>query len=147
VETTLLRALVLPENNPDRILAASRLAEHPEWYEGLPSAALLEALSLAPCPSNPLDVAPDNSSRIMLALALDKNRQEADEKALSSRSIQASLVHLVANTLNTLASRYLKRRQRELRVLMAEADRRGDTVMLTQLTREKLEVDRKIHQQ
>ena len=43
-------------------------------------------------------------------------------------------------------NRINKRRQRELRTLIAEADRRGDTTMLTQLTREKLEIDRKLRE-
>jgi DNA primase len=45
----LLRALVLPDSDPARTLASTRLAEHPEWYDGLPSSAIL-----GPLPSRPL---------------------------------------------------------------------------------------------
>src|SRR6201994_3589042 len=56
-ERVLLRALVLPETDPARALAAEQLIQHPEWYENLPTAALLESLANAPTPLNPLDAA------------------------------------------------------------------------------------------
>jgi DNA primase len=52
----------------------------------------------------------------------------------------------VENALYTLEHRQLERRQRELRTLIAEADRRGDHEMLHKLTAEKLHVDRKLRQ-
>ena len=52
-ERILLRALVLPDSDPARQLAASRLAEHPEWYDGLAAAALLEILANADPPAQP----------------------------------------------------------------------------------------------
>ena len=52
----------------------------------------------------------------------------------------------VENALHNLERRRLERRQREVRSLMAEADRRGDTAMLAQLTAEKLQIDRKLRQ-
>ena len=48
------------------------------------------------------------------------------------------------DALHTLEGRRLERRQRELRSQIAEADRRGDLEMLTQLIAEKLDVDRKL---
>ena len=52
----------------------------------------------------------------------------------------------VENALYTLEHRQLERRQRELRTLIAEADRRGDQEMLRKLTAEKLHVDRKLRE-
>jgi DNA primase len=52
----------------------------------------------------------------------------------------------VENALHTLERRQLERRQRELRTLIAEADRRGDQEMLRKLTAEKLQVDRKLRE-
>ena len=52
----------------------------------------------------------------------------------------------VQNALETLRYRQLERRQRELRVLIAEADRRADHTMLTTLTAEKLQIDRKLRE-
>jgi DNA primase len=141
-ERVLLRSLVLPEHDPARTLAASQLSQHPEWYDTLPSAALLEALSNAPAPPNPLDAAPDQQSRILLARAL----QHEDKPSTSSSSNTQSMTEQVENALHTLAHRQLERRQRELRTLIAEADRRGDHEMLTRLTAEKLQIDRKLRE-
>ena len=52
----------------------------------------------------------------------------------------------VENALHTLEHRHLERRQRELRTLIAEADRRGDHEMLRKLTAEKLLIDRKLRE-
>ena len=57
---------------------------------------------------------------------------------------EPDLVLQVENALHTLEHRRLERRQRELRSQIAEADRRGDQPMLSQLMAEKLEVDRAI---
>jgi DNA primase len=140
-ERVLLRALVLPESDAARSLAAQQLVEHPEWYENLPAAAILEALANAPAPPNPLDAAPDQQSRVLLARAL----QYADDPA-SSHTPQQSITEQVENALHTLEHRQLERRQREIRTLIAEADRRGDQEMLLRLTAEKLQIDRKLRQ-
>ncbi|MEO8870553.1 MAG: toprim domain-containing protein, partial [Granulicella sp.] len=134
-ERVLLRALVLPEQDPARALAADQLIEHPEWYQSLPSAGLLEALSNAAVPPNPLDAAPDQASRAMLASVL----MQTDDAAEHS---QQTMTAQVENALHTLERQRLERRQRELRAQIAEADRRGDQAMLTQLTMEKLQIDR-----
>jgi DNA primase len=136
-ERVLLRALVLPEDDPARVIAATRLAENPSWYENLPAAALLEALAHAPVPPNPLDAAPDQPSRALLAHTLHHELEPNP-----SGSPQLTLTEQVENALHTLEHRHMERRQRELRALIAEADRRNDQAMLTQLTAEKLKIDR-----
>ena len=70
-ERVLLRALVLPESDPARQLAATELINHPEYIDGLPAGELLDILANAPPPSNPLDAAPDDASRALLARALE----------------------------------------------------------------------------
>jgi DNA primase len=134
-ERVLLRALVLPESDPARVLAADRLLQHPEWYEALPSAGLLEALANGPSPENPLEAAPDQASRAMLAAVL-MHGSEPDESDGQDMSAQ------VENALHTLERQRLERRQRELRGLIAEADRRGDVEMMSRLVAEKMQVDR-----
>jgi DNA primase len=141
-ERILLRALVLPENDAARVLAAEQLSNHPEWYDGLPAAPVLEALAHAPVPTNPLDAAPDQPTRALLALAL----QQHDDHADSGSNANQSMTERVENALHTLERRRLERRQREIRSLIAEADRRGDQAMLAQLTAEKLQIDRKLRQ-
>jgi DNA primase len=142
-ERILLRALVLPEIDPARILAADQLSQHPEWYENLPAAAILETLSNASVPPNPLDAAPDPQSRTLLALALQHHE---DPVEASSRDQPQTMTEQVENALHALESRRLERRQREIRSLIAEADRRGDQTILTQLTAEKLQIDRTLRQ-
>ncbi len=132
-ERVLLRALVLPVGDAARELAANRLIEHPEWYESLPAAGLLEALAQGPVPANPLDAAPDQEGRSMLARVLLQADEPGDAKSMTEQ---------VEDALHTLERRRLERRQRELRTLIAEADRRGDQAMLAQFTGEKLGVDR-----
>ena len=139
-ERVLLRALVLPEHDSARIYAANSLMENPAWYDGLPAAPLLEALSNAPAPPNPLDAAPDQSSRALLARTLQHHDDTADSADAKSITEQ------VEDALHTLQRRHLERRQREIRSLLAEADRRGDQAMLTQLTAEKMQTDRKLRE-
>jgi DNA primase len=134
-ERVLLRALVLPEHDPARTLATGQLSHHPEWYDSLPSAALLETLSNAPAPANPLDAAPDQPGRVLLARALEHTDSNSQ-----------SMTEQVENALHTLEHRHLERRQRELRTFIAEADRRGDQEMLKKLTAEKLQIDRKLRE-
>jgi DNA primase len=142
IERVLLRALVLPETDPARTLAADTLMQNPAWYDSLPSAAVLESLAHAPAPDNPLEAAPDQQSRVLLARALEHSPTEQT----SAHSQPKSLTEQVEDALHTLAHRHLERRQREVRSLIAEADRRGDQEMLKKLTQEKLEIDRKLRE-
>jgi DNA primase len=133
-ERTLLRALVLPESDPARALAASSLAANPASYADLATADLLDALAHSPAPPNPLDAASNEESRAHLALALDHSPQSTD----------LPLREQVEGALHTLERRRLERRQRELRSQIAEADRRGDQEMLAKLIAEKLAIDRQL---
>jgi DNA primase len=131
-ERILLRALVLPEDDPARIVASTRLAEHPQWIADLATADLLDALANAPVPPNPLDAASTDESRAHLARALEQPLQPTGR----------TLTEQVEDALHTLETRRLQRRQRELTKQIAEADRRGDQTMLNQLLAEKVEIDR-----
>ncbi len=135
-ERILLRALVLPESDPARIIASTRLAEHPAWIADLVTADLLDTLANAPAPSNPLDAASTDELRAHLVSALDYSPAPSDP----------SLVTQVEGALHALETRRLERRQRELRSQIAEADRRGDKEMLDRLIAEKLEVDRQLRE-
>jgi DNA primase len=133
-ERILLRALVLPESDSARVRAARGIAENQAWIADLATADLLDTLANAPAPSNPLDAALSDPARALLAEALDYSPQPTDQPLLTQ----------VEDALHTLEVRRLERRQRELRSQIAEADRRGDQEMLTQLIAEKLDVDRKL---
>lgn len=131
-ERILLRALVQPETDRARQRAATELTAHPEWLDGLAAAELIEALASSPLTDNPLEAAPDDRSREMLARLLH-------EDAIGD---PAMLANEVGNVLHTLERRRLERRKGELRGLIAEAERRGDTDMVTQLQMEAVEVNR-----
>jgi len=130
VERILLCALVLPDADSSRALAAERLGAHPEWFAELATAGVMEALVNAPAPENPFEAAPDDTSRALLASAL----QSASEEEMSAAKVQSAL--------ESLLDSYVERRQRELRVQMAESQRRGDDAMLMRLAEEKMRLDR-----
>ena len=146
VERVLLRALVLPEIDTARVRAASSLQAHPEWFEGMPAASLFEALLAAPAPDNPLDAAPDDASRTMLAQVLDSDAVPEPLSGQSRTEVQ-TIPEQVENALGALAFRHLERRQRELRAAIAEAERRGDGAARDAMTVEKMKVDRALREQ
>ena len=135
-ERILLRALVLPESDPARVIASTKLAENPALFADLATADLLDALAHAPAPSNPLDAAPNDDLRAHLASALQHAPLPGDP----------TLMAQVEGALKTLERRRLERRQRELRTQIAEADRRGDQEMLSNLMAEKVQIDRKLRE-
>ncbi|HEV2576001.1 MAG TPA: DNA primase [Acidobacteriaceae bacterium] len=141
VERILLSALILPEADSARALAAETLAANPGWYSELSTAPVIEVLTNAPPPDNPFDAAPDASSRALLAAAL-----HASSELPESDNDRQSLTERVRGALQTLQERYWDRRGRELRAAMSEAQRRGDEQMLQRLMQEKIALDRERRQ-
>lgn len=138
LERILLCALILPEADSSRALAAETLAANPDWYSELPTAGLIEILANGPVPDNPMEVAPDSSQRMLLATAM--------QQGIGGEDGRETTFELVSKMLRELKVARLKRRQRELRQLMPEASRRGDEAMLTQLMVERQHVDRTLLQ-
>ena len=141
-ERVLLRALVLPETDPARSAAAIALAEHPEWYEAMNAAPLFDALAHALVPSNPLDAAPDDDTRRMLAEVL-ASTQEPDTDRRSRQQPQ-SLAEQVANALHELEERHLEKLQAQLSIAIREAERRNDQEEVDRLYTEKLSLNRRL---
>jgi DNA primase len=141
-ERTLLRALVLPEGDAAREAAASGLEEHPEWYEHLPAGALLGALIHGAVPSNPLEAAPDDASRTMLAEVL---ATQVEPVSANGRAPQP-LADRVASCIANLRREHLERRQREMRAAVSEAERRGDAAAVETLTLEKMKIERALRE-
>ena len=135
-ERVLLRALVLPESDRARQLAAEQLGMHPEWFADLALADVLESLSQGPAPQNPLDAASTNEARAQMAMVLQHSASEKEQP----------LVVQVEDALHALERRRLERRQRELRAQIAEADRRGDNEMLERFMVEKMQIDKKLRE-
>jgi DNA primase len=141
VERILLCALVLPDADSSRALAADRLGANPEWFADLPTAPVIEVLVSAPAPDNPFDAAPDAGSRSLLASALQA-ASEVPEPIAGVLSTPLDPLKTIAGALDTLKDRYLDRRLRELRLQIAEAERRSDDAMRLQLLQEKLRLER-----
>ena len=146
-ERVLLRALVLPETDPARARASIELQQHPEWIEGLPAGPLLEALADGPVPQNPLDAAPDDGSRAMLAQVLASQIDTETVSQQQSRTQPQSMDEQVQHVLHSLELLQLGRRQRELRTATADAERRGDQAMVDRLNIEKMKVDKQLRDQ
>ena len=132
VERILLCALVLPDADSARALAVEKLGENPEWYAALGSAAVMEVLVNAPAPENPFEAAPDEISRMLLASAL----QSASEEELTAAKVEGAL--------RSLKDLYLERRIRDLRIQIAEAERRGDDAMKLRLMQELMHLNREM---
>jgi DNA primase len=130
----LLCALVLPDADSARALAAEQLGANPDWFAELPTAAVMEALVHAPAPDNPFEAAPDEASRALLASALHTASNEGDDAEGFAKK--------VAGALETLKERYVDRRLREITVQIAEAERRGDDAMRLSLMQEQMRLNR-----
>ena len=130
VERVLLRALAIadPEEEQARRLAAQALAEQPTWFEHLGSFQAMQALAARQA-RDPMDIVEDEAQRALLAEAL-----LAETKPPTENEVQSAI--------QEIQDRAIESRQRELRVLIAEAERGGDFAELAVLTQQKLELDR-----
>ena len=141
-ERVLLRALVLPEQDPARSAAAIALAEHPEWYEGMNAAPLFDALAHALVPPNPLDAAPDDATRAMLAEVL-ATTAEPEQRSIGKQPAQ-TLVQQVRHALESMEERHLESRQSQLSHDIREAERRNDQETVDRLYAEKISLNRRL---
>jgi len=134
VERILLRALCVddPEHVEARRMAAEALAQQPAWFESLGAFPALQALA-ARRAADPMEVVEDPAQRALLAeVLLHETRSPGEEE--------------VAGALQQAQERALEKRQRELRALISEAERRGDFAELAILTQQKLEIDKALRQ-
>jgi DNA primase len=134
VERVLLRALCIddPEFERSRRLAIEALAQQPAWFEHLGAVAALQALS-GRAARDPMDVVVEPEQRALLAETLLAETKPPEEIEVQS-------------ALQEIQERAIENRQRELRTLISEAERRGDFAELATLTQQKLELDRALRQ-
>ena len=134
VERVLLRALAI--NDPDfarsRKLAAEALAQQPTWFEHLGAFSALQALAGREA-RDPMDVVEDEAQRALLAETLLAETKPPEESEVHS-------------AIQEIHERAIVRRQRDMRTLIAEAERRGDHAELALLTQQKLDLDRALRQ-
>ena len=101
-------------------------------HDGLATEGLLDALLRA-------DLAETGADPLSLPLP------EADQRRLAATLMQEDeelTPELLEGAIEALRRRHLQRRQRQIQVQIAEAERRQDSAVLGQLLREKLELDR-----
>ncbi len=134
VERVLLRALAIddPEFAQSRNLAAEALAQQPTWFEHLGAFAALQALATRQA-RDPMDVIEDEAQRALLAETLLAETKPPEESEVQS-AVQEIHEHTIV------------RRLRDLRELIAEAERHGDFAELALLTQQKLDMDRALRQ-
>jgi DNA primase len=134
VERVLLRALAIddPEFAQSRNLAAEALAQQPTWFEHLGAFAALQSLAARQA-RDPMDVIEDEAQRALLAETLLAETKPPEENEVQS-------------AIQEIHERAIVRRLRDLRELIAEAERHGDFAELTLLTQQKLDMDRALRQ-
>jgi len=134
VERVLLRALAItdPENQESRRLAAQAIAEQPSWFEHLGTFTALQALAHRQA-NDPMDAVEDPAQRALFAEALLAETKPPQETEVSS-------------AIQELQERAIANRLRDLRALIAEAERRGDFTELALLTQQKLDLDRALRE-
>lgn len=130
VERVLVRALAIddPEYQQSRRLAAEALAQQPKWFEHLTAFAALQALAGREA-RDPMEVVEDEAQRALVAETL-------------LAEVKPPEIAEVASTLQEIEERALENRLREVRTLIAEAERAAHTEQLLALAQQKMELDR-----
>ncbi|HVW78081.1 MAG TPA: DNA primase [Alloacidobacterium sp.] len=101
-------------------------------FDGLTVAPILKQLRHRGA-TDPMHAVDDPASRGLLAQALN-----GEIEPVSAEHVTAAL--------DTLRHRHLERRQRELRAAISEAERRGDSAAVLNLTTEKMSIDRALRE-
>jgi DNA primase len=134
VERVLLRALAIidPEHEEARRLAAAAIQQQPAWFEQLMVFPALQALATRNA-TDPMDVVEDEGQRALLAQALLGETRSPGEPEVSG-----ALQHIHEEA--------IEHRRREVLRLMAEAERKGNLAQALALTQEKLQLDRALRE-
>ncbi len=130
VERVLLRALAItdPDGEDARRLATQAILQQPTFFEPLRAAPALIALANRQA-SDPMDVIEDPAQRALLAEAL-----LAETKLPEPVEVQSAI--------QEIEERSIASQLRDLRTLIAEAERQADHAELAILTQRKLALDR-----
>ncbi len=134
VERVLLRALAIedPENQQVRKIAADAILQQSAWFEQLSVFPTLKLLAARQA-RDPMEVVDDPAQRALLAAALLGETRPPEENE-------------VASSIQQIQERGIESRLREVRGLIAEAERSADFAQLSGLMKEKLELDKALRQ-
>jgi DNA primase len=120
------------EEEFDPVRQAQFVLATEQLHHGLATEPLIEALLNADLTgSDPLSLPLPEEGRRLLAATLMNEEEELTPE-------------LVEGAIEALRRRHLERRQRQIQVQITEAERRQDSTILSQLMREKLELDRSL---
>jgi DNA primase len=129
-ERVLIRALAAPPADAAHRAATDALDRQPEIFEELSATPLLEQLRDRGA-ADPVESVAEGRDRQIVAQVLF-----AEFEPITAEQVAAAI--------QPLHHRYLGRRQRELRALIAEAERKGDWGKVAELTNEKMKLDRQL---
>jgi DNA primase len=134
VERVLLRALAItdPDGEQARRLATQAILQQPARFESLGAAQALFALANRQA-NDPMEVIEDSAQRALFAEAL-----LAETKPPEPVEVQSAI--------QEIEERSIAAELRDLRVLIAEAERRTDHAELAILTQKKLTLDRALRE-
>jgi DNA primase len=130
VERVLIRALAIedPEFERSRRLTAMAIEQQPAWFSHLTAFGALTALA-ARGTRDPMEAIDDERQRALTAEALLGETKPPEEDEVQS-------------AIQEIHERALEHQQRELRGMIAEAERNGDFAELAVLAQKKMELDR-----
>ncbi len=136
VEKVLLRALAIvdPDHQQARRVAADAIVQQPSWFEELRSFEAMKALAQRKA-NDPMAAVDDPAQQALLAEALLGETRSPEETE-------------VASSLQQVQERTIESRLRQLRGSIAEAERRGDFAEIAILMKQKMELDnalRRLH--
>jgi DNA primase len=134
VERVLLRALAIsdPADEEARRAASEAIERQPEPFQHLRAFPAMQALARRQA-NDPMDVIEDEGQRALLAETL-------------LAEVKPPLENEVLSAIQEIKERGIENRLRDLRALLAEADRRGDVAELAVLWQQKMELDRALQQ-
>jgi DNA primase len=127
-ERVLVRALAAPVADAAHVAAARALDMEPEIFESVGVGPMLELLRKRGA-VDPIEAVPEGRERQLVAQVLF-----AEWEPVTAEEVEAAI--------QPLRHRHLGRQQRELRGLIAEAERKGDWGEVARLAAEKVGLDR-----
>jgi DNA primase len=118
--------------DPAHIAAVTALDSQPEIFESLGVTPLLEILRNRGA-ADPVEAVPEGRDRQLIAHVLF-----AESEPVTAEEVEAAIL--------PLHHHHLSRRQRELRSLSLDAERKGDWAEVAALTAEKMRLDRQLRE-
>ena len=131
-ERVLIRAFAAPPADPAHAAAAAALNGQGEIFEELAVTPLLERLRDRG-DADPIDAVPEDRNRQLVAQVLF-----SESEPVTVEQVDAAI--------QPLRHHYLSRRQRELRTLSLDAERKGDWAEVALLSAEKMRLDRQLRE-